>query len=202
MDEKTELSMVWQAAADDLGILVTAPLLLHTATGEAVTFVALVHHFGAPTGTLAGTLARIERSMKARRAADIIREARSYRWVGLYDVSATEIAAIGWTGTEAPAYPRFPVTQGLSGAAVAAREPVVVQDVEHDERYLTAFGSTRAEAFFPVAVPEDGGIIGTIDVESDRVNPFGPDDEVFLRQCVHALTPLWTKDGRTIHEAV
>ena len=34
----------------------TAPFRLNTAVGEAVSFVALVHHFGASAGTLAGTI--------------------------------------------------------------------------------------------------------------------------------------------------
>ncbi len=43
----------------------------------------------------------------------------------------------------------FPVTQGLSGAAVASGETVVVGDVSKDPRYLTAFGSTRSEGCWP-----------------------------------------------------
>src|SRR5688572_17500729 len=133
----------------------------------------------------------VERHVKARQVAELIRQARSYRWVGLYDVSASEITALAWTGSVAPAHPRFPVTQGLSGAAVATRQPVIVQDVTQDARYLTAFGSTRSEAIFPVAVPEHGRIVGTIDVESDRVNAFGAEDEMFLRRCVEILASLW-----------
>ena len=129
------------------------------------------------------------RAEKARSIASAIKEARGYRWVGLYDVTPDEIIAIAWTGSDRPAYPRFPVTSGLSAAAVATREPVVVQDVTTDPRYLTAFGSTRSEAIFPVAV--GGHIVGTIDVESDRVNAFGPEDEVFLSACAVALTALW-----------
>ena len=135
--------------------------------------------------------AHIERPLKAREAAELVRQARSYRWVGLYDVSSSEIAAIAWTGTTAPAYPRFPVTQGLSGAAVATRQPVIVQDVTQDSRYLTAFGSTRSEAIFPVAVSENGRIVGTIDVESDRVNAFSAEDEAFLGRCAQILIPIW-----------
>jgi len=135
--------------------------------------------------------AHVERRLKALQAAELIRQVRSYRWVGLYDVSPSEIAAIAWTGTTAPAYPRFPVTQGLSGAAVATRRPVIVQDVTRDPRYLTAFGSTRSEAIFPVAISEDGRIVGTIDVESDRINAFGAEDEAFLGGCAQMLTPIW-----------
>jgi len=129
------------------------------------------------------------RAEKAGAVAQAIKAARAYRWVGLYDVGPDEIVAIAWTGSDPPAYPRFPVTRGLSGAAVAAGEPVIVQDVTTDSRYLTAFSSTRAEAIFPVAI--DGRTIGTIDVESDRVNAFAPEDEEFLRSCALALTRLW-----------
>lgn len=138
----------------------------------------------------------VERHVKAGQAAELIRQARSYRWVGLYDVSASEIAAIAWTGSTAPAHLRFPVTKGLSGAAVATQQPVIVQDVTQDARYLTAFGSTRSEAIVPVAAPEHGRIVGTIDVESDRVNAFGAEDELFLRRCVEALLPLWSLADR------
>src|SRR5207247_10802544 len=113
------------------------------------------------------------RAEKAGAVAQVIKMARAYRWVGLYDVTPTEVVAIAWTGSEPPAHPRFPITKGLSGAAVETREPVIVQDVTIDPRYLTAFGSTGAEAIFPVAV--DGRVVGTIDVESDRINAFGPE---------------------------
>jgi L-methionine (R)-S-oxide reductase len=129
------------------------------------------------------------RREKALEVARVIQAARAYRWVGLYDVTPEEVVAIAWTGFDPPAYPRFPVTQGLSGAAVATRKPVVVQDVTADPRYLTAFGSTCAEAIFPVAI--DGRVVGTIDVESDRTNAFGPQDEEFLKTCTLILTPLW-----------
>jgi putative methionine-R-sulfoxide reductase with GAF domain len=132
------------------------------------------------------SMTRVE---KARAVAQAIKLARNHRWVGLYDVTPTEIVAIAWTGSDPPAYPSFPVTSGLNGAAVATREPVIVQDVRTDPRYLTAFASTRAEAIFPVEL--DGRIVGTIDVESDRVNAFGPGDEEFLKSCAQVVARLW-----------
>ena len=136
------------------------------------------------------------RAAKARAAAEIIQAARGYRWVGLYDVTADEVAAIAWTGTTPPAYPRFPATKGLTGSAVASGEPVVVQDVTLDPRYLTAFGSTRAEAIFPVLVL--GRVAGTIDVESDRVDAFAAEDERFLRVCTRVLSPLWAPQPESL----
>ena len=55
------------------------------------------------------------RPAKATRIAELVRQAGSYRWVGLYEVTEQEIAFIGWSGPGAPAYPRFPVTQGSAG---------------------------------------------------------------------------------------
>jgi GAF domain-containing protein len=133
-----------------------------------------------------------DRTARARQAAELIRAARGFDWVGLYDVTSKEIEAIAWTGADAPAFPHFPITRGLNGVAVASRQHVVVQDVTTDPRYLTTFGATRAEAIFVVASPIDGRIIGTIDVESDRPNSFTPDDEAFLRSCAEALVPLWS----------
>jgi len=131
-----------------------------------------------------------DRAVRARIAAEVIRAAREYRWVGLYDVTPSHITAIGWTGPTAPQHPTFTLAQGLSGAAVAQRAPLIVQDVRNDSRYLTTFGSTRAEAIFPMCGAA-GEIIGTIDVASDRINAFTPADEAFLRQCANVLVFLW-----------
>jgi putative methionine-R-sulfoxide reductase with GAF domain/uncharacterized damage-inducible protein DinB len=125
-------------------------------------------------------------------AAESIRSAGSYRWVGLYEVGETEIGAIAWTGVEAPVFPRFPRETGLNGAAVASGEPVIAQDVSTDSRYLTAFPTTASEGIFPV-LGASGEVIGTIDVESDRRDAFSAEDERFLRACASALQPLWVR---------
>ena len=134
-----------------------------------------------------------DRTPRAHRAAEAIRDARGYRWVGLYDVTATEIIAVGWSGAVAPAFPRFPRDRGLNGVAVRSARSVVVQDVSVDPRYLTTFESTCAEAIFPVVSSSTGEVIGTIDAESDRANAFSPDDDAFLSACASVLLPLWLR---------
>jgi L-methionine (R)-S-oxide reductase len=83
------------------------------------------------------------RAAKAQQAVEVVRTLGSYRWAGLYDVLPSEIAVIAWSGPQAPTYPRFPIAQGLNGASVASRKPVIVQDVISDPRYLTTIGGTR-----------------------------------------------------------
>jgi putative methionine-R-sulfoxide reductase with GAF domain len=143
------------------------------------------------------TLQRLEsllsggsRIAQAGAAAELIRQAGAFRWVGLYDVTPTEIRAIAWTGTQAPAS-TFPRSQGLNGAAVATQTTVLVPDVAQDPRYLTAFASTGSEMIVPVLVGDPPEVRGTIDVESERVNAFGPRDQHFVESWAEVLRPLW-----------
>jgi L-methionine (R)-S-oxide reductase len=138
----------------------------------------------------------LDRAGKAGQVAALIREAGRYRWVGLYAVTERgEIAAIAWNGPGPPAHPRFPVTQGLSGAAVATRQAVVVNDVTADPRYLTAFASTLSEAIVPVLDPATGAVLGTLDVESAERDAFTAADRLALEQCAAALTGLFAEAG-------
>jgi putative methionine-R-sulfoxide reductase with GAF domain len=123
-------------------------------------------------------------------AAELIRNAGQFRWVGLYDVLDDEIAVIAWAGPHQPSHPRFLRSQGLNGAAVREGKPVVVQDVSTDARYLTTMMDTRAEGIFPVFAA-DGTVAGTLDVESAELNAFPPEREAWLVQCAAALSPLF-----------
>jgi L-methionine (R)-S-oxide reductase len=131
------------------------------------------------------------RSEKAVQIADLVRQAGSYRWVGLYEVTEQEIVALGWSGPGAPAHPRFPVSQGLSGAAVAGRRAVVVNDVTADRRYLTAFASTLSEAIVPVLDPGTGAVVGTLDVESGERDAFTDADRQALERVAAASSGLF-----------
>jgi len=133
----------------------------------------------------------VDRITKAQRIAETIRAAGNYRWVGIYDVNDEEIAVIAWSGIGAPAYPRFPVTQGLSSQAVASRSTVVSNDVTKDPRYLTAFGSTQSEIIVPVIEPQTERVLGTLDVESEQKGAFTAEDQAELEACARALLELW-----------
>jgi GAF domain-containing protein len=142
------------------------------------------------TGEIERALAATgSREARAERIAEAIRVSGRYRWVGLYDVGEEEISIVAWAGQGEPAYPRFPRTQGLCGAATAAGETVVVGDVTKDPRYLTTFGSTRSEIVVPVLA--GGRAVGLVDVESERANAFGDDDRTALERCAGAASALW-----------
>jgi len=133
---------------------------------------------------------RRHRQEKADQAADVIRRIGPYRWVGIYDIEEEDATVIAWSGVGPPAFIRFPNTAGLTGEAVRTKNTVVANDVSADPRYLTSFAGTRAEIIVPVLNPE-GRVVGTIDVESDKLNAFGAPDQQVLEQCALALWPLW-----------
>jgi putative methionine-R-sulfoxide reductase with GAF domain len=132
-----------------------------------------------------------DRTERAKRLAELIGKLGEYRWVGVYDVDAENVSIIAWSGSGPPAYPTFPVTKGLTGAAIREKRSVVAGDVRNDPRYLTAFGSTRSEIIVPVLAPGEDRVIGTVDVESEQTNAFSARDQQMIEQCAQAALPLW-----------
>ena len=130
------------------------------------------------------------RAERAQHVAEGIRKLGEYRWVGIYDVGAEEVSLFGYSGPGAPEFSKFPASKGLTAAAVAGKKAVIVGDVRNDPRYLTAFGTTLSEIIVPVLSPT-GIVIGTVDVESDRVNAFTDRDAEMIGQCIAAALPLW-----------
>jgi L-methionine (R)-S-oxide reductase len=132
-----------------------------------------------------------EKTAKAKSIARVILSAGGYRWVGIYDVNEQEVSNIAWSGKGAPAFPRFPVNQGLSADAVAGKRTVVCNDVANDPRYLTAFGNTQSEIIVPIMDHRNDRVVGTLDVESDVKNAFNDEDRHRLEDYARAIAPLW-----------
>jgi GAF domain-containing protein len=132
-----------------------------------------------------------DRAGRAKRLAELIRKLGEYRWVGIYDVGAVNVSIIAWSGPSAPEHPKFPVSKGLTGAAIEQKKTVSAGDVRTYPRYLTAFGSTVSEIIVPILSPADGSVMGTVDVESDHANAFSSRDQQVIEQCAQASLPLW-----------
>lgn len=116
-----------------------------------------------------------------KQMADMICGARGWRWVGVYKLSRGELAIVAGSGGKPPCYPRFPATQGLCGAAVEARETIVVDDVRKDSRYLPTFNSTLSEMVVPI-VSTSERVVGVLTAESEKLNAFGEEDREVLER--------------------
>jgi L-methionine (R)-S-oxide reductase len=131
------------------------------------------------------------RTEKAKRLAEMVLKLGGYRWVGVYDVGPESVTIIAWSGAGAPENPSFSVDKGLTGAAIQEKRAIISGDVRSDARYLSAFESTLSEIVVPVLSPGGGGVIGTVDVESDELNAFSARDQQMIEQCAQAALPLW-----------
>ncbi|MEO5720938.1 MAG: GAF domain-containing protein [Chthoniobacterales bacterium] len=116
-----------------------------------------------------------------KRMVEMIREARKFRWVGVYKLTRGDLVIVAGTGDDPPCYPRFPATQGLCGAAVESRETVMVEDVRKDVRYLPTFGTTLSEIVVPIFSKTDR-VVGVIAAESKKVKAFTKDDREVLER--------------------
>ena len=62
------------------------------------------------------------------------------------------------------------LNEGVVGAAAQTREPVMVDDVHSDPRYLNALDAVRSELAVPMMAR--GKLVGVIDVQSTRLRAF------------------------------
>ena len=70
--------------------------------------------------------------------------------------------------------------QGLIGQAAAEGERVLVNDVQNDPRYrfVDVLPETRSEVAIPLKI--EGRVLGVLDVQSDQLNAFHPNDLLIL----------------------
>jgi len=113
---------------------------------------------------------------------EMIRAARDYRWVGVYKIIKNEFVILAETGSEPATYPRFPISQGLCGAALESGNAIIVGDVHKEPRYLPTFHTTRSEIIVPMRNNEHRHILGMLDAESDKLNAFAAEDREFLER--------------------
>jgi len=65
---------------------------------------------------------------------------------------------------------RLGIHEGITGAAVAARQPVYVPDVTQDPRYVNSAQSTRSELAIPLMVGDE--VAAVLDCQSDHLDHF------------------------------
>jgi putative methionine-R-sulfoxide reductase with GAF domain len=123
------------------------------------------------------------REAALQQAAAVIRSSANYRWVGLYDVdhAAGVVRNVTWGGPGQPEHPTFPLTKGLTSAAVAQRQIINVGNVSADPRYLTAFGTTRSEIIVPVFDRERKNVVGPSTLRAKNRMPSARIFKIFCR---------------------
>jgi phosphoserine phosphatase RsbU/P len=130
-----------------------------------------------------------------QRLADIVKRVIDYEMFGilLLDEARDELVlrkAVNFgPGRERS---RLPAGEGLCGAAVRSREPVLVGDVRKDPRYVSLVPETRSELVVPL-VHKDR-VIGVLDLESPVLDRFNEEH-------VKVLTPLASQVAVAVENA-
>src|ERR1700727_1996428 len=68
----------------------------------------------------------------------------------------------------------IPLNEGVTGVAAATRQPVNVDDVRQDPRYLNGLDAVRSELAVPMLAR--GTLVGVIDLQSTRVRAYSEQD--------------------------
>ncbi len=69
--------------------------------------------------------------------------------------------------------------EGITGAAAATRQPILVGDVRKDPRYLPALDAVQAELAVPMVAR--GKLVGVIDLQSTRLDAYREQDRALLQ---------------------
>lgn len=121
-------------------------------------------------------------------AAELIRQAGPpYTSVYMYMLHGPSLVLEAHSGRDTE-HTSIAVGHGVCGTAVATGLDQNVPDVRARENYIACNTFTRSELV--VLIRKDGGIIGQIDVDSDHLDPFTPEEENAVREVAAVLGEL------------
>lgn len=109
-----------------------------------------------------------------------------YNWVGFYMLEKSAppqpgVLVLGpFQGAMTP-HTRIPLNQGICGAAASTGKTIVVDDVNHDSRYLACSIETKSEIVVPVFV--HGKVVGELDIDSHFPAAFAQEDRELVEYC-------------------
>jgi len=107
-----------------------------------------------------------------------------FDWTGFYRVTAPEVLKIGpYQGGHGCLV--IPFARGVCGAAARTGQVQLVPDVDAFPGHIACASSTRSELVLPV-FGAGGGLLGVLDIDSDRPDAFTQADadalEMILRE--------------------
>ncbi|CAI8225608.1 MAG: GAF domain-containing protein [Flavobacteriaceae bacterium] len=102
-----------------------------------------------------------------------------YNWVGFYfrNGDKEELKLGPYVGAPTD-HTIIPFGKGICGQVAVSNQNFVVPDVQAQDNYIACSISVKSEIVVPIFV--DGENIGQIDIDSEHIDPFSPEDERFL----------------------
>lgn len=131
-----------------------------------------------------------DRTHAMQRTVEILKaRIPDYAWVGIYLLEGDELVLGPYLGKPSP-HTRIPLNRGICGAAASQKQTIIVDDVNADPRYLACSLETRSEIVAPIV--RDGRVFGEIDIDSDKLAAFGPDDRALVEAAAALVASTFT----------
>lgn len=118
------------------------------------------------------------------------KELDTYNWVGFYFANHdTQTLHLGPYSGEETDHTVIPFGKGICGQVAISNQNFVVPDVQAQDNYIACSISVKAEIVVPIFVNAIN--IGQIDIDSNTLNAFSKDDEVFLEFVASEIATLY-----------
>jgi len=133
---------------------------------------------------------------RLKKVCELLQKNQShYDWVGFYfanfDTQMLHLKAFAGTPTEHTA---IPFGKGICGQVALSNASLVVPDVQAEDNYLSCGIDVRSEIVVPIFV--DGRNVGQIDIDSHALDPFKPEDEVFLEEVCKIVADAYPNNSK------
>jgi len=155
-------------------------LILDTTLTKAEKYQQLLPQIEALTTGEPDQVANLANTMAA------LKQAFNFFWVGAYLVKDNELVLGPFQGPVACT--RIRHGKGVCGTSWARAETVLVPDVDEFPGHIACSSASRSEIVVPVL--QEGRVVMVLDVDSDQLNDFDYDDQVYLEQLA-ALMSQW-----------
>jgi len=114
-----------------------------------------------------------------RRVVEVLSESHPmWSWVGVYLLVGDKLILGPYVGPDTE-HTEIPVGTGVCGEAVETGRNLVIGNVKQYGNYLACSPSTQSELV--LLIKDEGDIVGELDIDSDDLDAFSPEDLDSLR---------------------
>ena len=113
-----------------------------------------------------------------------------YDWIGFYFVGNTEKneLVLGPFVGEPTEHVKIKFGDGICGQAAEMKDVFVVQDVSKETNYLSCSPKVKSEIVVPIL--KNGEIVGELDIDSHKIEPFTEKDKLFLEKVCEIVAKI------------
>lgn len=113
-----------------------------------------------------------------------------YDWVGFYFVGniKKDELVLGPFAGEPTEHVKIKFGDGICGQAAEMKDVFVVQDVAKETNYLSCSPKVKSEIVVPIL--KNGEIVGELDIDSHKTEPFTEKDKIFLEKVCETVAKI------------